>query len=68
MVSPKLVNKSGEFLEDGIGSSSPDKWARVAVVVLHEFFDPSNQFAYASEAATANGLLSNQAKSAFPSG
>jgi hypothetical protein len=26
---------------------------------LHEFFDPSNQLANASEAATANGLLSN---------
>jgi hypothetical protein len=34
----------------------------VAIVVLHEFFDSSNQFTDASEATTANGLLSNQAE------
>jgi hypothetical protein len=37
----------------------------VAVVVVDEFFDPSNEFADAAEAATANSLLCNETEPAF---
>ena len=57
--------KSGKFLKDGIGSGGPDERARVSVVVVNEFFDPSNQFADAAKAASTDGLLSDEAEPAF---
>ena len=57
--------KSGELLEDGIGGSGPDKGTGVAVVVLNEIVDASDQFADAPETSPADGLLSDQAEPAF---
>jgi len=59
------MNKSGEFLKDGMGSGSPDKGARAAIVILHELVDASDQFSDAAKAAATDGLLGDQAEPAF---
>lgn len=58
VVSRKYVSaKSGDFADDGIGSSSPDERLVRRVVVLNESVDLLNQILDAAEAAAANRAL-----------
>jgi hypothetical protein len=56
-----------EFVEDRIGSSSPDEGPLVRVVMSDVGVDLGHQFPDVAERATANGLLSDQPSADRPS-
>ena len=60
-----MRTKSGDFLEDRIGSSRPDEGATGAIVALYKGVDFLDEIVDASERAPANGALGDESKPAF---